>query len=149
MRRRGRLSPREHKQAVNAAFDLLGIPQFKSEIKPKRVVAAPGSDGRPLERNVLRDVMRALRADPRVASVERNQSGVYQSGERWVTVGSRGKLDLTVYLRSGRYMEVEVKRDRHTKPSERQAERIAHIKREGGIAGWCWDAESALRLLPC
>ena len=101
----------------------------------------------PLEREVLKAVTKALRADPRVARVERNQSGTFREGERWIKVGTRGKLDLTVYLKSGRYMEIEVKRP-GGKPDPRQALRIEAIKREGGLAGWCWSAESALALLP-
>ena len=147
-KRRGRLTDRERKLAINAAFRFLGTPQFQTEVKPLRSRSTPGADGRSLEKNVLKAVIKALRADPRVASVERNQSGVFQDGERWVRVGSKGKLDLTVYLKSGRFAELEVKRDERTKPDERQLQRIEHIIRSGGIAGWCWSIESALALLP-
>ena len=146
--KRGRLSPREHKLKVNAAFRFLGMPQFQSEVRPLRQRSTPGADGRPLERDVLKAIIQALRLDRRVASVERNQSGVFQDGSRYIRVGSKGKLDLTVYLKDGRYAEIEVKRDPHTKPEEHQFQRIEHIKRSGGIAGWCWSIESALAILP-
>lgn len=150
MIRRGRRSPREHKIAVNAAFDLYGpaLDQFKTEIAPKRIQRAQGSDGRPLERNVLKAVIKALRGDPRVSRVERNQSGMFQDGDRIISVGARGKLDLTIYLRSGRYMELEVKRDGKTQPSGEQRARITKIKAAGGLADWCWSVESALAVLP-
>lgn len=148
MRKRGQLSQRAFQQAKNNAFRLLGRNDLVREVKPLRERSSPGADGRPLERNVLQDVVKALRADPRVSRVERNQSGVFHAGERTITVGTRGKLDLTVYLRSGRFAEVEVKRDQRTKPDERQLQRIEHLRRDGGIAGWCWDAPSALAILP-
>lgn len=146
--RRGRMTPREFQLAKNAAFRFYGTPQFQTEVKPLRQRSSPGADGRPLERDVLKTVIDALRWDKRVASVARNQSGVFQDGERYIRVGTKGKLDLTVYLRSGRFAEIEVKRDARTKPDERQLQRIEHIRRDGGIAGWCWDAPSALAILP-
>ena len=101
----------------------------------------------PLERDVLKAVTKALRYDPRVSRVERNQSGVFVEGDRHIRVGTRGKLDLTVYLKSGKYMEIEIKRP-GGKPDPRQAARIEAIKRDGGLAGYCWSIESALALLP-
>lgn len=114
-----------------------------------RTRSTPWADGRPLERDVLKQVIAAFKADPRVASVERNQSGVFQDGDRYIRVGSRGKLDLTVYLTDGRYLECEVKRGQQ--PSllrEQQRKRIQAIRSSGGLAGWCWSRESALALLP-
>ena len=148
MRRRGRQSKRERQLAINAVFRFYGTPQFQTEVKPMRQRSTPGADGRPLERDVLKAIIQALRLDPRVARVERNQSGVFQDDERYIRVGTPGKLDLTVYLKSGRFAELEVKRDERTKPDERQLQRIEHIIRSGGIAGWCWSIESALALLP-
>lgn len=144
--RRGRRSLREQKIAVNAALSFIGVP-LRNVIAPKRVQRAPGSDGRPLERDVLKAIIKALRADPRVAMVERNQSGVFQEGNRFIRVGSRGKLDLTVLLISGRYAEIEVKRPGR-KPDPRQAERIAAIRSNGGIAGYATSVTEALEILP-
>jgi hypothetical protein len=146
--RKGRLSPREFQQKKNAAFQLLGMNDFVKPLKPLRQRSSPGFDGRPLERDVLKAIIQALKLDRRVASVERNQSGVFQDGKRYIRVGTKGKLDLTVYLKDGRYAELEVKRDQRTTPEEHQLQRIEHIKRSGGIAGWCWSLESALAILP-
>jgi hypothetical protein len=147
-RRRGRLSPREHKLAVNAAMRFYGMNELQTEVKPLRERSSPGADGRPFERNVLKAVFKALRADPRVSRVDRNQSGVFQDGERYVRVGSKGKLDLTVYLKDGRYIEIEVKRDMKALPSDAQWQRIKAIRGAGGLAGWCWNVPSAIALLP-
>lgn len=98
---------------------------------------------------MLRAVMQALRMHPSVASVERNQSGVFQEGNRVIRIGSRGKLDLTVYLRDGRYIEIEVKRSPDVKLlSAAQLERIRSIRANHGLAGWCWSVESAIALIP-
>jgi hypothetical protein len=154
VRRRGRLTKRERITAVNGAHRLWGALSGKTDVAeslctalPKQRAAAKPS-GRILERNVLPQVMRVLRADPRVARVERNQSGVFQEGERMIRVGFKGKLDLTVYLHGGAWGELEVKRDADEKPKEHQIARIRAVRAMGGFSGWCWSAESALALLP-
>jgi hypothetical protein len=147
-KRMGRRSDRDHKLAVNAAMRFYGMNELQTEVKPLRQRSTPGADGRPLERNVLKAVIKALRADPRVARVERNQSGVFLDGDRTITVGSKGKLDLTVFLTSGKYIEVEVKRDMKTLPKAHQWQRIKQIREAGGLAGWCWNVPSAIALLP-
>lgn len=154
--RRGRKSLREQLAASHAGRSwyaaMAGKPPPDKPallMKPKRVHRPAGSDGRPLEKHVLAAVIAALRLDRRVASVERNQSGVFQDGERYVRVGSRGKLDLTVYLKDGRYIEIEVKRAPDVKLlSSAQWERMKSIRASGGLSGWCWSVESALALLP-
>ena len=111
--------------------------------KPKDVSkAAP-----PLERAVLKEIMRALRNDPRVAQVERQQSGLFVEGNRHIRVGTPGALDIKGMLVGGRMFEIECKRV-GGKPTPAQANRIAAIKASGGIAGYAWSAESALALLP-
>lgn len=138
----------EWKRAVNASLSFYNIP-LRNEVGPKRVRKPRGTaSGVPLERDVLKQIIRALRADPRVAMVERNQSGLFQDGNRYIRVGSRGKLDLTVLLTSGRYAEIEVKRPGR-KPDPHQLERIEAIRKNGGIAGYATSPEQALELLPC
>lgn len=122
-----------------------------AKLPPKRHRVRRPVDGKPAapyERDVLAQIISALRHDHRVARVERNQSGVFKEGNRYIRVGTRGKLDLTVYLKTGRYVEIEVKRDQKHKPEPHQVARIEEIKRQGGLAGWAWSAESALALLP-
>lgn len=146
--RRGRVSLREHKKQVNAALAFYGVP-LRNEIKPKRVQRPQGSNGRPLERNVLKAVIKALREDDRVARVERNMAGMFEDGGHKISVGPRGKLDLTVYLKDGRYLEIEVKREPDVKLlSDAQKHRIKSIRAAGGLAGWCWNVPSAIALLP-
>src|SRR5678816_3262445 len=120
MKRRGRLTLRERlaqshatQSFYAAARDLPPPAKPAALLKPLRKRSSPGADGKPLEKHVLKAVMDALRLDKRVARVERNTSGVFQDGERFIRVGSKGKLDLTVYLageHAGKYIEIEVKR---------------------------------------
>lgn len=160
---RGRLSPREERAQINASHSYIASlctdpkkaaeyrDKFVKELPPKRHKVKRPVDGKPAapyERDVLVQIIKSLRRDPRVSRVERNQSGVFREGSRFIRVGTPGKLDLTVYLRSGAYAEIEVKRDAKTKPDAHQLERIAAIKRDGGIAGWAWSAESALAIIP-
>lgn len=161
-RRRGRVTLRERLESswrtrsfYAAAFDKPAPekPQALQDIEARagirRQRSTPGADGKPLEKNVLKAVMSALRIDPRVASVERNQSGVFQEGDRFIRVGSKGKLDLTVYLKTGKFAEIEVKRQKkESLLSDAQRNRINAIRSSGGIAGWCWDIPSALAILP-
>lgn len=133
--------------------------KLKVHIEPKRERAsrAPGVDidrihhqrGAlvPYERDVLAAALSALRSDPRVAFADRRQSGVFQEGNRWIRVGTRGVLDISGMLRGGRYFELEAKRPGE-KPDERQRRRIEAIQAGGGISGYFTSAIEALALLP-
>lgn len=126
--------------------------EFTTPIPPPpkaRAIRRP-VDGKPvipLEKDVLASVLQALRLDQRVWIVDRRQSGVFMEGERYIRVGQRGHLDISGCLKGGKYFELECKRPGQ-KPDERQQERIDHVKRGGGISGYCWSIESALALLP-
>ena len=154
-RRVGRLSLRDQRIEVNRALNHLSIMSGRptpdgllNKIPPKRVRAAPGSNPhRPLEKDVLADVLSALRADPRVAMVERQQSGVFKEGERWIRVGTPGALDVKGMLHGGAMFEIECKRIGE-KPDERQQRRIDAIMANDGIAGCAHSAAEALALLP-
>src|SRR5882762_965019 len=154
---RGRLSPRDQKIAVNKALDLWAATSanpmpdgIRNEIPPKRVKVRRPVDGKPaapLEREVLADILQALRNDPRVWICDRTQSGMFQDGERFIRVGTKGKLDITLMLKGGAYGEIEVKRP-GAKPDERQWRRIYHIRAGGGFAGYAGNTDEALALLP-
>jgi hypothetical protein len=119
-------------------------------LPPKRESVRRPVDGKPaapLERDVLAESLKALRADPRVSVCDRRQSGVFQDGDRYITVGQKGHLDISGMLVGGRYFEIEAKRPGE-KPDERQLQRIEHIRRDGGISGYFTSAAEALALLP-
>jgi hypothetical protein len=161
-KRRGRLTRREQIESVNRGLRAWGVMFGKPEVAERLVTPEPRrrprkSDMRgvdidaihrkPLERDVLKAIVQALRLDRRVARVERNQSGVFQDGNRYIRVGVRGKLDLTVYLKTGRFIEIEVKRP-GGKPEPHQQKRIDDIRAAGGLAGYATSVEEALELLP-
>jgi hypothetical protein len=159
--RRGRLSPREQKEATNRSHDFIAAAmppdkaaeyraRFVKVLPPKRERIMRTGDGKPahpLEKEVLADVLQALRSDPRVWICDRRQSGVFQEGNRFIRVGQKGHLDISGMLQGGKYLEIECKRPGE-RPDERQAARIEHVRKGGGISGYCWSAESALALLP-
>ena len=102
------------------------------DLPAQRAKAVPS--GMEREASVLKAIIAALRKHPKVASVERNQSGVFRDGDRWIRVGSKGKLDLTCYLTSGLYIEIEVKSAKGVVSPEQQ-KRIETIRAKGGMAG--------------
>ncbi len=118
----------------------------RAAIKPVRERAPRKPSGKPLERDVLKAIIKALRKHPNVVRVERNQSGVFREGKRWINVGSKGKADLTVYLRDGRYAEIEVKRP-GGKVSEAQFKRMYAIRAAGGLAGIAESVEDAFNII--
>lgn len=124
--------------------------RFEAAIPPKRNLVKRPVDGKPAvpyEKEVLKDCLEALRKDPRVVILERSQSGVFLDGDRYIRVGTPGKLDITFMLVGGRYGEIECKRP-GLKPDERQQQRIEAIRSGGGIAGCAHSGAEALELLP-
>lgn len=156
-RRFGRPTVRETLLKNKAALEYLATSAGKSYTFPVPIPPPPKAreirrpvDGRPvvpLEKEVLASVLEALRNDPRIWICDRRQSGVFMEGERYIRVGQKGHLDISGMLRGGKYIELEVKRPGE-KPNERQQERIEHVRKGGGISGYCWSVESALALLP-
>lgn len=147
LRARNALLPDDDPRKAKNEADYL---RWAAELPPKRDKVRRPVDGKPvgrLEKHVLADVLQALRQDPRVALVERTQSGLFQDNDRYIRVGTPGKLDITLMLVGGRYGEIECKRP-GGKPDERQQRRIDAIRRNGGIAGCATSAEEALGLLP-
>jgi hypothetical protein len=158
--RRWRLSPREEKEGINRAHDFYAgaMPpdkaaeyreRFVTKIPPKRqyIKRSDGTPAHPLEKEVLADALQALRNDPRVWIVDRQQSGVFQDGERYIRVGRKGHLDIKGMLHGGQYFELEAKRPGE-KPDENQVARIEYVRKGGGISGWFTTAVEALALLP-
>lgn len=159
--RRGRISPRERKALNNANLSFIAAASPRPDaadnlqkllvpIPPKRQYLrrpVDGSPAHPLEKDILADALQALRNDDRVWIVDRQQSGVFHDGDRVIRVGRKGHLDIKGMLKGGRYFELEAKRPGQ-KPDENQLQRIEHVRRGGGIAGYFTSAAEALALLP-
>lgn len=158
MQRRGRLTKRERLEANQRSTDwyaaMAGKPTtantLLAQLPPKRDRVVRPVDGRPAvpyERDILAAAIKALRDDPRVWEVRRQNSGVFQDGNRFIRVGTPGVLDIIGMTVSGRYFELEAKRP-GKKPDPRQERHIQHIRSGGGIAGYFTSVEEALALLP-
>lgn len=159
--RRARLSKADSIRAHNATYSFYAAASERPDaqanlqkllvpIAPKRHQVRRPVDGKPaapLEKEVLADALQALRNDERVWTVDRQQSGVFQDGDRWIRVGRKGVLDIKGMLKGGLYFEIEAKRPGE-KPDENQLKRIDHIRKGGGISGYFTSAEEALALLP-
>ena len=149
---RGRQSRRERLLSNKAAIDFLAAGadkryEFQVAIPKARKPRTRSASSTPLERDVLASALEALRLDRRVAFADRQQSGVFQDGDRYIRVGTPGKLDIVGMLKGGRYLELEAKRPGQ-KPDERQALRIAFVITGGGVSGYFTSVEEALALLP-
>lgn len=127
--------------APNAERAAEGLRKFTQAVPRKRRPAVRDPSKR-YEADVLRDILSALRKHPRVARVERRQSGVFRDGERWIGVGRRGDPDITGILKGGRAFAIEVKRPGE-EPNELQARRLEEIKAAGGVAGCAHSVEEA------
>lgn len=101
--------------------DLFGLEQ-----QPKRKNDRPEADA-------LVEVLKAVRAHPLVAWVERQNSGAARIGNRFVRFGWPGCPDLLGQLRDGRLLGVEVKAAKGTLRPE-QAIFLDRIRRAGGVA---------------
>ncbi len=150
--RRGRKSKREEIKDLNAAFRYLGMSSGKEELaetlcrpEPKRRAPRQPS-GVPLEADILRDILLALRKHPKVARVERRQSGVFRDGDRWVRVGNKGQPDISGILHGGRAFQIEVKRPGKF-PDDNQWRQINAIRAAGGIAGCAHSVAEALAIV--
>ncbi len=121
------------------------IERLEAQLPKPRAARRPS--GKPLERDVLKAIMQALRRDPRVATCERQQSGVFREGNRWIRVGTPGVLDIKGMLVGGRAFEIEVKRPGGA-PDPRQQRRIDALRANGAVAGCATSVDEALALLP-
>jgi len=158
MARRGRISFQDKIRANQRSLAFLaasaGVPEhpdLKIETKPRRKRSsgrrsATGGQRIPLERSVLKAVYSALHHHPKVAFVDRRQSGVFMEGERTIRVGKPGVLDLSGMLKGGRYFEIEVKRPGQ-KPTNLQWQRIETINRWGGASGFVTCVEDISHIL--
>lgn len=153
--RRGRKTKREEIKGLNAAHRYVSTFSMKpgaAELaetfcRPVPKERAPRKpSGKPLERDIVREIISALRKHPHVASVQRRQSGVFRDGERWIRVGQVGESDIGGMLHGGRAFEIEVKVPGR-EPDERQAARIEKIRAAGGIAGCAHSVEEAIALI--
>lgn len=124
--------------------------KFCTPLPPKRDRVFRPYDRKPvvpLEKDVLAEVLKVLRLDPRVGYVWRQTSGTFQDGDRYIKAGPKGMPDILGVLKGGKFFAIECKRP-GGKPEPHQQAIIDRFRLIGAISGYCWSAESALALLP-
>ena len=95
-------------------------------------VTAARRNARP-EAAALREVLMTLRGHPAVAWAERQNSGAYKDGGRFIRYGWPGCSDILGQLRDGRFLAVEVKAPRGLLRPE-QALFLERVRAAGGLA---------------
>jgi hypothetical protein len=107
--------------------------------------AKPRKNSRP-EAACLVEVIKTLRGHPAVAWVERQNSGAFRDGKRFVRFGWPGCSDVLGQLRDGRFLAVEVKAP-GGKASEAQQLFLSRVRAAGGISFIATSAADVIRNL--
>jgi hypothetical protein len=168
--RRGRLSPREQKEATNRSHDFIAAAmppdkaaeyraQFIKVLPPKRERIRRPVDGKPLESSVNDGIYHQYK-DRGDVKLWRNNRGVAQYGSQTVVygVGPRGASDWIGYRCIkitpemvgqvvAQFAALEAKR-LGEQPDERQQRFIDTVNADGGCAGWADSAEKAREVIP-
>ena len=112
-------------------------PAFQREIKPKRERAAIGTDpsAPPLERDVLKAVLKFLSHHPKVAWCCRVNSGMLQlDNDRFIRFNSkRGMADIIGMTTTGLFLACEVKRE-GAALMDHQRDFLNEVRANGGVA---------------
>lgn len=155
-----RASHAENKRQIQSSLAHLaaasGMPTPAEQLaiataKPKQTRAKPGADGRRLEADVQREIIKYLLTHPAVAMVERINSGaVYGAEGQFIRFHSIhiprryyfnsthvAVSDLSATLIDGKRMAIECKREGWTKPSNHrellQARYLEHLRNHYAI----------------
>lgn len=130
-------------------------PLFEPPAQPKR--RAKGKTRHrsdPLERDIQRVILEALRLHPAVARIERTNTGAGRfmgkdgKAGRFVRFGFQGQADLTGVAKDGRVIAIEVKRPRtRTDVSPAQRAYLDQVRAAGGYAGVACSVEEAFAVV--
>lgn len=156
MRKPARKSLRDTIAENQRAMDYYAImtdrPRVDLRVPEVKQRAAPKPSGNPTEAQVLKAVMAFLRAHPKVATVWRQNSGVFaeqnrDGSTRYVRANTaRGMSDIAGFLKDGRALFVEVKSlTGRIQPHQQQF--IDQAKLAGAVAGVCRSVDDAIALL--
>ena len=156
--KRGRPSPASERRTFRAAEAFMQIPQkpcgpiFEDE-PARKARAAPVPSDRPLERDVLADVLEAVRGHVKVGWCERVNSGTAvainpDGSKRYTRFHTiRGMSDLLGQLTDGRILCLEIKRDGATQVPAEQRLFLQKVMRFRGVFGLVWTPEMAIAIL--
>ncbi|MFZ4539680.1 VRR-NUC domain-containing protein [Propionivibrio sp.] len=113
---------------------------FGQEITP-----TPRKNRKP-EAAALAEVLKVLKNHPKVAFVERQNTGVAKVGKSFIKFGWRGCSDLIGMLKDGRWLAVEVKAPKGRVRPE-QAAFLETVLKAGGVAFVARDCRDVARVL--
>ena len=116
-------------------IDLFGLEQATPKAKNDRKEGA-----------ALIEVLKALRANPAVAWVERQNSGAAKVGNRFIRFGWTGCADVLGQLTDGRFLAVEVKGPTGRLRPE-QTVFLERVNQAGGLGFMARDCRDVLREL--
>ena len=161
---RGKPSLRETLEANQKALDqyatfadkpryIVAMPPAPVKRAPAKPLNEPQKPTEPLEKEIQREIVQALKQNPEVVFVGRFNSGTSVNTDeygntrytKFNTVA--GFTDLHGMLRGGRAFYIEVKR-KNTRATQEQAEFIGKVQAAGGLAGVArsvYDAECILK----
>ena len=156
MNNRGREPLKDRIKRNAAAFELLRPPGVEPASiyagilnqvdKPKR--AAPKPSGRPLESDVQREILSALKAHPVVAFVGRfNRGQAIENGRRISYNSVSGFPDIHGLRGDGKAFYFEVKRDADYVLTDAQANFIQIASTNNAIAAVVWTPAMAIAIL--
>lgn len=130
--------------AINNFYSLAGG-KGEVAIPAKRVRVNVSTE--PSEAQILKAVMKLLKAHPKVARVWRQNSGTFQVGERFVRANTaHGMSDIMGILKDGRTLAVEVK-TRIGRVEQHQWDFLRSINDAGGLAFVARSVDDAVNAL--
>lgn len=130
---------RSQRRAIQSALAFYSGAPMPTPAQPRKNVRH--------EAACLLEVLKALRSHPLVAWCERQNSGAFKDGKRFVRFGWPGCSDVLGQLRDGRFLAVEVKAP-GGKASDTQRLFLDRVRAAGGAAFIATSATDVFRNLP-
>ena len=130
-------------------------PLFEPPAQPKRRVKGKARHRRdPLEKDIQKLILAALRLHPMVARIERTNTGAGKlmgkggGTSRFIRFGFPGQPDLSGLATDGRVIAIEIKRhSTRNNVSPEQRAYLDQVRDAGGYAGVATSVEEAFALL--
>ena len=151
------MTKRERALYSNAAAEFYAA-GYGKQVKPEHLVDVPperNPRAKPVLREaaILRDILKVLRLDYRVALCWRVNAGTIMNGEQYIQLAPRGMPDIVGILaktpttKGGEFFGIEVKQP-GGRLQPHQAEMLERLRGYGCVAGVAHSVEEALGLLP-
>lgn len=147
-KRNGRMSLKDQISQNIGALELMGgklLPEVREKYnKPTRKRTPSGN---PLESDIQKAILQALRLDKRVAWVARFNSGTFKDGDRYIRANTQpGLSDILGMLHGGILFAIEVKSATGSATDDQKIF-LNLIETNGGKAGIARSIEDALKII--